>query len=66
MTDGVETDAELGEDALRNLVEEYKALVRDVTGPVTSRMDPRRPALGRDRGGVEVVDAQEGRRLPHA
>ena len=25
MTEGVETDAELSEDALRNLVEEYKA-----------------------------------------
>ena len=32
MTEGVETDAELSEAALRNLVEEYKAVVRNVTG----------------------------------
>jgi pyruvate,orthophosphate dikinase len=32
MTEGVESDAELGEAALRNLVEEYKAVVRNVTG----------------------------------
>ena len=32
MTAGVETDAELDEEALRNLVEEYKALVRNRTG----------------------------------
>ena len=32
MTAGVATDAELGEDALRNLVEEYKSLVRNRTG----------------------------------
>jgi pyruvate, orthophosphate dikinase len=32
MTAGVRTDAELSEDALRNLVEEYKALVRNTTG----------------------------------
>jgi pyruvate,orthophosphate dikinase len=32
MTAGVETDAELNEEALRNLVEEYKALVRNRTG----------------------------------
>ncbi|MEP6692264.1 MAG: pyruvate, phosphate dikinase, partial [Gemmatimonadaceae bacterium] len=32
ITAGVETDAELGEEALRNLVEEYKAVVRNVTG----------------------------------
>lgn len=32
MTTGVQTDAELSEDALRNLVEEYKALVRNRTG----------------------------------
>jgi pyruvate, orthophosphate dikinase len=32
MTAGVQTDAELSEDALRNLVEEYKALVRNTTG----------------------------------
>ncbi|HET7564457.1 MAG TPA: pyruvate, phosphate dikinase, partial [Gemmatimonadaceae bacterium] len=32
ITNGVETDAELGEEALRNLVEEYKTLVRNRTG----------------------------------
>src|SRR5260221_648347 len=32
MTAGVESDAELGEDVLRNLVEEYKAVVRAATG----------------------------------
>ena len=32
MTTGALTDAELSEDALRNLVEEYKALVRNRTG----------------------------------
>ncbi|MGI8509174.1 MAG: pyruvate, phosphate dikinase [Gemmatimonadaceae bacterium] len=32
MTAGVDTDAELSEDALRNLVEEYKAIVRNRTG----------------------------------
>src|SRR5829696_5528829 len=32
MTAGVHTDAELSEDALRNLVEEYKSLVRNTTG----------------------------------
>jgi pyruvate,orthophosphate dikinase len=32
MTAGVETDAELSEEALRNLVEEYKAVVRNTTG----------------------------------
>ena len=32
MTAGVESDAELGEDVLRNLAEEYKALVRNRTG----------------------------------
>ena len=32
LTSGVETDAELDETALRNLVEEYKSLVRSVTG----------------------------------
>jgi pyruvate,orthophosphate dikinase len=31
MTEGVETDAELSETALRNLVEEYKAVVRNST-----------------------------------
>jgi len=39
MTEGVETDAELGESALRNLVEEYKAIVRNVTGQ-SFPMDP--------------------------
>jgi pyruvate,orthophosphate dikinase len=32
MTEGVETDSELSEQALRNLVEEYKAVVRNTTG----------------------------------
>jgi pyruvate,orthophosphate dikinase len=32
LTEGVESDAELSEAALRNLVEEYKALVRNRTG----------------------------------
>ena len=32
MTAGVNSDAELGENALRNLVEEFKALVRNRTG----------------------------------
>jgi pyruvate,orthophosphate dikinase len=32
MTQGVETDAELTEEALRNLVEEYKAVVRNTAG----------------------------------
>jgi pyruvate,orthophosphate dikinase len=32
MTEGVATDSELSESALRNLVEEYKAVVRNVTG----------------------------------
>ena len=32
MTAGVESDAELGENALRNLVEEFKAVVRNRTG----------------------------------
>ncbi len=39
MTAGVESDAELGEEALRNLVEEYKRLVRSSTG-VSFPMDP--------------------------
>ena len=57
------TDAELDEDALRNLVEEYKALVRIATG---SRFPdgPADAAVGRDRSRLAVVDAQEGRRLP--
>ena len=32
LTTGAQTDADLGEDTLRNLVEEYKALVRNTTG----------------------------------
>ena len=36
---GVRSDAELGDDALRNLVEEYKALVRSTTGAAFP-MDP--------------------------
>jgi pyruvate,orthophosphate dikinase len=32
MTAGVETDAQLGEDALRNIAEEFKAIVRNRTG----------------------------------
>jgi pyruvate,orthophosphate dikinase len=32
LTEGAATDAELSEDALRNLVEEYRALVRNRTG----------------------------------
>jgi pyruvate,orthophosphate dikinase len=32
MTSGVKTDAELSEESLRNLVEEYKAIVRNATG----------------------------------
>ena len=32
MTSGAHTDAELSEDTLRNLVEEYKSLVRNATG----------------------------------
>jgi pyruvate, orthophosphate dikinase len=32
LTEGVRTDADLNEEALRNVVEEYKALVRNVTG----------------------------------
>jgi pyruvate,orthophosphate dikinase len=39
LTSGVETDAELDEEALRNLVEEYKALVRNHTG-APFPMDP--------------------------
>src|ERR1043165_1347646 len=39
MTAGVESDADLGETTLRNLVEEYKALVRNRTGSAFPR-DP--------------------------
>jgi pyruvate,orthophosphate dikinase len=40
MTAGVETDSDLSEEALRNLVEEYKSLVRATTGQPFP-MDPR-------------------------
>jgi pyruvate,orthophosphate dikinase len=39
LTSGAKEDSELGEDTLRNLVEEYKALVRAKTGK-TFPMDP--------------------------
>jgi pyruvate, orthophosphate dikinase len=42
---GVETDAELSEGALRNLVEEYKTLVRSATGQ-DFPMDPRTQLWG--------------------
>jgi pyruvate,orthophosphate dikinase len=45
LTQGVETDAELREDALRNLVEEYKALVRSRTG-AEFPMDPEQQLWG--------------------
>ncbi|MHB1071686.1 MAG: pyruvate, phosphate dikinase [Gemmatimonadaceae bacterium] len=45
LTAGVDTDAELGEETLRNLVEEYKALVRTVTGR-DFPMDPREQLWG--------------------
>ena len=45
MTSGVETDAELSEDTLRNLVEEYKQLVRATTGR-DFPMDPREQLWG--------------------
>lgn len=45
MTSGVETDAELSEDTLRNLVEEYKQLVRATTGQ-DFPMDPREQLWG--------------------
>ncbi|NUQ20153.1 MAG: pyruvate, phosphate dikinase [Gemmatimonadaceae bacterium] len=45
MTSGVETDADLREDALRNLVEEYKQLVRAATGKPFP-MDPRAQLWG--------------------
>ena len=50
------------EAALRALVDEYKALVRSVTG-ADFPMDPHGAAVGRDRSGLAFVDAQEGRRL---
>ncbi|HEY0995001.1 MAG TPA: pyruvate, phosphate dikinase [Gemmatimonadaceae bacterium] len=45
LTAGVESDAELGEEVLRNLVEEYKALVRTATGR-DFPMDPREQLWG--------------------
>jgi pyruvate,orthophosphate dikinase len=45
MTAGVRTDAELSEDALRNLVEEYKTLVRTSTKKEFP-MDPREQLWG--------------------
>ena len=45
MTSGVETDAELSEETLRNLVEEYKQLVRATTGQEFP-MDPREQLWG--------------------
>ncbi|MCC6319420.1 MAG: pyruvate, phosphate dikinase [Gemmatimonadaceae bacterium] len=45
ITSGADTDAALDEDALRNLVEEYKALVRHKTG-AGFPMDPREQLWG--------------------
>jgi len=45
LTSGVESDAELSEDTLRNLVEEYKQLVRATTGQPFP-MDPREQLWG--------------------
>jgi len=45
LTSGVETDAELSEDTLRNLVEEYKQLVRATIGH-DFPMDPREQLWG--------------------
>ncbi len=45
LTGGVESDAELSEEALRNLVEEYKQLVRAATGR-SFPMDPREQLWG--------------------
>src|SRR5207237_6668389 len=45
LTAGVRADSELDEDTLRNLVEEYKALVRGATG-AEFPMDPRRQLWG--------------------
>src|SRR5262245_45949926 len=45
LTAGAKTDAELGEDALRNLTEEYKALVRAQTGSAFPS-DPREQLWG--------------------
>ena len=45
LLEGVETDAELSEGSLRNLVEEYKALVKSRTGEAFP-MDPQRQLWG--------------------
>jgi pyruvate,orthophosphate dikinase len=45
MTQGAQSDSELDEDALRNLVEEYKALVRSTTGRAFPT-DPREQLWG--------------------
>ena len=45
LTQGVQTDSELSEDVLRNLVEEYKALVRAQTG-ADFPMNPREQLWG--------------------
>ena len=45
ITAGVETDAELSEETLRNLVEEYKSLVRNRTG-APFPLDPERQLWG--------------------
>ncbi|HEY2898484.1 MAG TPA: pyruvate, phosphate dikinase [Gemmatimonadaceae bacterium] len=50
LTTSAETDAELSEDALRNLVEEYKALVRNRTGD-DFPMEPRDQL----KGAIEAV-----------
>jgi pyruvate, orthophosphate dikinase len=50
LTNDAEHDADLSEDALRNLVEEYKALVRNRTG-ADFPMEPR----GQLKGAIEAV-----------
>ena len=50
LTTSAESDADLSEDALRNLVEEYKALVRNRTGE-DFPMDPREQL----KGAIEAV-----------
>ena len=50
LTNSVENDADLSEDALRNLVEEYKALVRNRTG-ADFPMEPREQL----KGAIEAV-----------
>ena len=59
ITKGVETDAELSEETLRTLVEEYKALVRHRT---KERVPYRShgAAVGGHRSCMEIVDTQEG------